>query len=278
MIDSHCHLHYPYDGRGIDAIVADANAAGITDLVTIGVDLDHLEAIEKISDQFPRVVHTVGVHPHDTEACNTPGVDALGQLRSRAKHPKCRAIGEIGLDYFYEHSNREIQKDWLQKQLDLALELRLPVVIHARDGKPKMSADGRLLPGAEADLLDRLIPYAKRVNRGSTPFVGAIHCFTGTEPFARTCIEAGFLISFSGVLTFKNAEDLRGIARRLPLESLLIETDAPYLAPVPMRGKKCEPAMIVHTARVLAECKGVSLDEVDRVTSENARILFNLGS
>ena len=259
MIDSHCHLHYDYAPKGVDTLISEARDAGVSHLVTVGVDLDTMDAIQKTSERFDNVVHTVGVHPHEATTLSDEGLE---RLRKAAAHPKCRAIGEVGLDYYYEHSPREAQMQWMERQLDLAVELGLPVVIHGRD--------------AEADLLSLLTPYAKKSRTTKErPFVGALHCFTASYEFGKACLDLGFVISFSGILTFKTASDLRISAQKFPLDRLMVETDSPYLAPIPMRGKRCEPAMVLHTARVLADVKGVELAELDRVTSATTRSLFN---
>ena len=256
LIDSHCHLNYDYAPKSADDLVREASEAGVVALVTIGTDIDSIRAVADISERHPNVYHTVGVHPHDA---NTIADGHLELLESAARHPKCRAIGEIGLDYHYDHSPRDVQLRQLQAQLDLALKLQQPIVIHSRDG--------------EEDLLPALREYAARAS-GKVP--GVIHCFTGTQAFGKSCLDLGFLISFSGILTFKKADDLRECARVFPLDRLLVETDSPYLAPIPNRGKKCEPAMVRLTAMKLAEIKGVSLEEVARVTTANARKFFRL--
>ncbi|MCM2278839.1 MAG: TatD family hydrolase [Oligoflexia bacterium] len=257
LIDSHCHLNYDYAPKSVDDLVREAAAAGVGTLLTIGTELATIDQVREISERFPNVFHTVGVHPHEAVTLSAADVE---RLRQAAKHPKCRAIGEIGLDYYYDHSPREIQRDRLERQLALALELGLPVVIHGRD--------------AESDLLAALREYAARVPSGRSP--GVIHCFSGTVEFGRACLALGFHISFSGILTFKTAESLREAAREYPLDRLLVETDAPYLAPVPNRGKKCEPAMVRFTAQKLAELKGLSVAEVARATTENARRVFGI--
>lgn len=255
LIDTHCHLDYEYDGKSDTQLVEEARSAGVETLVTIGVDASSIPRLQALSARFDNVFHTVGVHPHEAGSMSD---DQLALLREAARHPKCRAIGEIGLDYYYQHSPKEAQIARLRQLLDLALEVRLPIIIHSRDG--------------EQDLLPLLEAYAKRVHdEGGGRSPGIIHCFTGTRAFAEACVGLGFYISFSGILTFKNAEDLRESARALPLEKLLVETDSPYLAPVPMRGKKCEPAYVVHTARKLAELKGVSFEELASATTANAR-------
>ncbi|MCM2324807.1 MAG: TatD family hydrolase [Oligoflexia bacterium] len=257
MIDSHCHLNYDYAPKTVDELVREAAAVGVTTLVTIGTGLDTLGEIARISERFENVYHTVGVHPHEASTLAPGDVETL---RQAARHPKCRAIGEIGLDYYYDHSPREVQRERLRLQLDLALELGLPVVVHGRD--------------AEADLLEALTAYAAKVPASRSP--GIIHCFSGTRGFGERCLTLGFSISFSGILTFKTAEELRACARAFPLERLLVETDSPYLAPVPHRGRKCEPHMVRFTAQKLADVKGLSLEEVARATTENARRIFRI--
>jgi TatD DNase family protein len=256
-IDSHCHLNYDYSPKSTEDLVREAQAEGVTHLMTIGTDLTSLPKVVEISEKFPNVHHTVGVHPHDAATIAEGDID---RLRQAAKHPKCRAIGEIGLDTHYEHSPLDVQLVQLRQQLDLALECGLPVIIHSRE--------------AEKEMLEELTRYAAKVAPGIVP--GIIHCFTGTREFGQACIDLGFYISFSGILTFKNALDLRESAKAFPLERLLVETDSPYLAPVPFRGKKCEPRMVKQTGLFLAELKGVDPAEVARVTSENARRVFRI--
>jgi TatD DNase family protein len=258
LIDSHCHLNYDYAPKTADDLIREAKAAGITALVTIGTDLQTISEVQSISEKYEEVYHTIGVHPHDASSLS----DADSELLLRAaKHPKCRGIGEIGLDYHYDNSPREIQKQRLEQQLEIALELAKPIVIHSRDG--------------EEDLLRSLTSYAKRVPTGSIP--GVIHCFTGTEAFGRACLDLGFYISFSGIITFKKADEVRACVAAFPLEKLLVETDSPFLAPIPHRGKKCEPAMVKLTAMKIAEVKGVDLETVARVTTENAKRVFRIG-
>lgn len=257
LIDSHCHLNYDYSPKKPEDLISEAKAAGVRTLLTIGVDPKTLADVQLLSEKFPSVYHTVGFHPHDAISVTD---EDLVALEGAASHPKCRAIGEIGLDYHYNHSPREIQIRRLNEQLEIALRKKLPIIIHSREG--------------EEDLLASLKNYASRLEPAAE--AGVIHCFTGTHAFGQACLDLGFYISFSGILTFKNAEDLRVCARDFPLERLLVETDSPYLAPVPHRGKKCEPSMVRFTAMKLAEIKGIAFEEVARQTTANSRKLFRL--
>lgn len=257
LIDSHCHLNYDYDGKTVADLISDAAANGVSNLVAISVDIETHSEVVAISEKFPNVFHTVGLHPHEGMHWKASDAD---YIRKAAKHPKCRGIGELGLDYYYESSPREQQIAALRAQLELALEVELPIIVHSRD--------------AEADLFPELEAYAKRVKPGNQ--VGVIHCFTGTKDFGQKCIDLGFYISFSGILTFKNAEDLRVAAKSYPLDRILVETDSPFLAPIPFRGKKGEPRMVLETAKKLAEVKGLSFEEVAKATTANSKRLFNL--
>ncbi len=257
LIDSHCHLDFDYSPKTTADLVREAGQAGVGTLITIATDLASLEKVALISENHPQVFHTVGIHPHDTKTLDNEGMDLL---RKAVIHPKCRAIGEIGLDYHYDHSPHDIQKTALELQLNLALETHLPVVIHSRD--------------AESDLLEALTRYAKTAP-ANLP-LGVIHCFTGTRTFGEACLALGFYISFSGILTFKNAAALQASAKAFPLDRLMIETDSPFLAPIPFRGKKCEPSMVKLTAQKLAELKNLPLEEVAHATAANTRRLFGL--
>ncbi len=257
LVDSHCHLNYDFAPKSDLDLVREAEAQGVVALVTIGTEIATIAAVQAISERHPSVFHSVGHHPH--EAVQWKDSD-LQTLREASFHPKCRAIGELGLDYHYDHSDPVSQKRVLELQLGLALERELPVVVHSRE--------------AEDELLEILRAYAAKVPKDRSP--GVIHCFTGTQSFGQSCLDLGFYISFSGILTFKNAEDLRQAARAYPLDRLLVETDSPYLAPVPFRGRKCEPAMVRQTAEKLAEIRGISLDEVAEATTRNSARLFRL--
>jgi TatD DNase family protein len=257
LIDSHCHLNYDYSPKSVEEILKEAGEADVEALVTIGTDLNSIETIQGISEKYSQVYHSIGIHPHD--AATLQDSDLI-RLEKAAQHPKCRAIGEIGLDYHYDHSPREIQQIRLQQQLDLATRLKQPVVIHSREG--------------EADLIQALTSYAKKLGSGQIP--GIIHCFSGTLEFGKKCLDLGFYISFSGILTFKKADEIRTAAQAFPLDRILVETDSPYLAPMPYRGKKCEPSMVKLTALKLAEIRGTSFEEVAQITTANAKRVFRI--
>lgn len=257
LIDSHCHLNYDYAPKTVDDLVREARQADVRAMVTIGTDLPSIEQVRAISEKYPDVYHSVGVHPHDAVTLSDSDSRLLEEA---ALHPKCRAVGEIGLDYHYDHSPREVQRQRLDQQLEIALSVKKPIVIHSREG--------------EDDLLESLTRYARKLSPDKIP--GIIHCFTGTEKFGLACIDLGFYISFSGIITFKKAEDVRVAAAAFPLERLLVETDSPYLAPIPHRGKKCEPSMVKLTALKLAEIKGVSFEELAQVTTRNACRIFDI--
>ena len=256
-IDSHCHLNYDYSPKSIELLLEEAKAIGVTTLVTVATDLSMLDSMVRISETYPQVFHSVGVHPHEAITL-LPG--DLDKIRAASAHPKCRAVGELGLDYHYDHSPRDVQITQLNAQLEVALDVSLPVIIHSRE--------------ADDDLLIALTAYAKRVPTSRSP--GVIHCFSGTDAFGRACLEMGFYISFSGIITFKTADTLRQCAQAFPIDRILVETDSPYLAPAPFRGKKCEPSMVALTGKKLAEIKGLSIEEVARITTQNSRRLFNL--
>jgi TatD DNase family protein len=256
-IDSHSHIEGAEFDADREAVIQRALEAGVEIIVCVGdgeVAADSHAAAFKVADEHSFIYTTVGVHPHEARLLN----DKLcAQLVELAQHPKVIAWGEIGLDYHYDNSLRDVQREAFRRQLRMARERRLPAVIHTRE--------------AEADTLAILDQEWK-----DSGLRGIIHCFTGTRRFAEAAIELGFLISFSGVVTFKNAEDLRDTAKHLPPETILIETDSPFLAPTPHRGKRNEPAYVVETARCVAEARGIELDEFARVTSENFKRLFKL--
>jgi len=257
LIDSHCHLDFDYENKSSDDLISEAQAAGVNSLITIGTDIKSLDKIIPIAEKYSNIFYTAGIHPHDTIDAEANFIE---KIKTASQHSKCVAIGEIGLDFHYDHSPHDVQIKLLKQQLQLALEVKLPVVIHSRE--------------AEKELLKELTQYADPIKEDRSP--GVIHCFTGTKEFAKACIQLGFYISFSGILTFKKSDELRDIAKDLPLDKILVETDSPYLAPVPYRGKKCEPKMVFETAKVLAQTKDISLDELAQATTANTVHLFNL--
>ncbi|MGK5086550.1 TatD family hydrolase [Bdellovibrionota bacterium FG-2] len=257
LIDSHCHLNYDYGAKTAADLVREAGLAGVDTLMAIATDVPTLPQVVAVSEAFPNVFHSAGIHPHEAAAATD---EHLLELEKFARHPKCKAVGEIGLDFYYNLSSHEVQIQRFEQQLEVARQVGLPVVIHCRE--------------AEKQLLSQIQAYCRGLSAGAVP--GVIHCFTGSIEFGKACLELGFYISFSGILTFKTAETLREAARAFPLDRLLVETDAPYLAPMPFRGKKCEPAMVVSTAQKLAETKGVSFEEVCAATRENTIRCFGL--
>ena len=256
LVDSHCHLDYDYEGKDTAQLISDAKSAGVRWLVTIATESGNLEKVREISEKHPSVFHTVGIHPHEASEVDD---QLLLRMEKMATHPRCRAIGEIGLDYYYDHSPRDIQIEAFEKQLEVALKTSQPVVIHTRD--------------AEKDTFDLLNRYVKRCK---LTIPGAIHCFTGTTDFGKQCIDLGFFISFSGIVTFKKSRELQDSAKAFPLQKLMVETDSPFLAPEPKRGRKCEPSMVRHTAEKLAELRQTSLEEIARVTTANAVAFFRI--
>jgi len=247
LVDSHCHLDFAKE-EDRAGIIARARRAGVRTLLTISTKLHEFPTVRAIAESDPDIWCSVGVHPHEAEV-EPAAADALIAL---AQHPKAVGIGETGLDFYYEHSPRERQAQVFRTHLIAARETGLPVIVHTRDADPETIA-----------ILEEEKPQA-----------GVIHCFSTGRALAERAVALGFYISISGIATFKNAQALRDIIRDLSLERLLVETDAPYLAPVPMRGKTNEPAYVVHTAKLVAELKGVTPDELARVTTENFFRLF----
>lgn len=253
LVDSHCHLDFPDFAAELDAVVGRARAAGIGRLVTISTRVKRHGQVLAIAERFPEVFCSVGTHPN--HAHEEPDIDA-NALTVIAKHPKVVAIGEAGLDYFRNTSPREAQAAGLRHHIAAARETGLPLVIHSRD--------------CDADMARIL-----KEESGKGAFPAILHCFTGGRDLAFTAIELGHYVSFTGILTFKTSDALRAIAAALPADRIMVETDAPYLAPLPYRGKRNEPAYVAETAKVLADARGVSADEIARQTTENFFRLFN---
>jgi len=253
LVDSHCHLDFPDFRDELDAVVARAKAAGIGRLVTISTRVRKLDGLLAITDRFPEVYCSVGTHPHNAhEELDIKAADLVGY----ARHPKVVAIGEAGLDYHYDNSPVDKQEQGLRQHIAAARETGLPLVIHSREADEHMT---RVLKD--------------EMREGAFPAV--LHCFTGGRDLAFGAIDMGLYVSFTGILTFKNSADLRAIAKDLPADRILVETDSPYLAPMPYRGKRCEPAYVVETAKMLAETRGVPPAEIARQTTENFFRLFN---
>lgn len=252
LVDSHCHLDFPDFAEERDAVVARARAAGVTHMLTISTRIRRFPEILAIAERHDEVFCSVGTHPHEADAEAGIGADELIAL---TRHPKVVAIGEVGLDYFYEHGSRPAQKAGFAAHIAAARATGLPLIVHTRD--------------ADADTTEIL---TREMAAGA--FSGVLHCFTGGPELARAAVALGFHISFSGILTFKKSEALRAIAAELPADRVLVETDAPFLAPGKHRGKRNEPAFVVETARVLAEARGVSVEEIARQTTENFFRLF----
>jgi len=253
LVDSHCHLDFPDFADDLDAIVARAEAAGIGRIVTISTRVKRIDALLAIAARFPNVYCSVGTHPH--QADEEDGIPA-DELSALTKHPKVVALGEAGLDYFYQHGSREAQERGFRVHIAAARATGLPLVIHTREADDDC---GRILD--------------EEMAKGA--FKAVLHCYTGGHALAKKAIGLGLSISFTGILTFKNSQSIRDIAAELPTDRIMVETDAPYLAPGKFRGKRNEPSFVVETAKVLAETRGVSLEEISRQTTENFFKLFD---
>lgn len=255
MIDSHCHIDPAYFPEGPDVALERARAAGVSGFVAIGVgqDLTQARHVVEVAARRSDVWAAVGVHPHDAKVLDAPMEE---ELRRLARAHKVVALGEIGLDYHYMHSPREVQQAVFRRLVGMARELRLPIVVHTREA----AADTLAILEAE----------------GARDVGGIIHCFSEDRPFAERALDLDFDLSFSGIVTFKNARAIHEVAAWAPRERILIETDSPYLAPVPLRGKPCEPSYIVHTARRVAELRGTSFEDLAAQTSENVRRRLSL--
>ncbi|MBI1997162.1 MAG: TatD family hydrolase [Deltaproteobacteria bacterium] len=255
LIDSHAHIQGKEYAGEVEAVIARAREAGVEKIIAVGGAGDMSSNTEAVglAKCFPGVYATVGMHPHDAKDV---GAEELQELKSLAAEPKVIAVGETGLDYYYDHSPREVQRRVFGQFIQLARETDLPVVVHERDAAQDV-----------ADLLR---------TEGAGKLRGVIHCFTGNYEAARAYLDLGFYISFTGIITFKNAEALRDVVRNVPLERMLVETDSPYLTPVPHRGKRNEPAYVRYVGETIASVKALSLDEVARLTTENVRKLFGI--
>ena len=253
LIDSHCHLDFPEFAAELPEVIARAHAAGVGRMITISTRVAKYDVYRAIAEAQEAVWFSVGTHPH--QAHEEPDI-SVEQLVALASHPRCVAIGEAGLDYHYDKSPRDVAEIVFRRHIDAARRTGLPLVIHSRDADEDMA---RIL----------------RDEMGKGAFTALLHCFTSGRELAMTGLELGLYVSFSGVLTFKNSQELRDLVRDVPLDRLLVETDAPFLAPVPHRGKRNEPSFVAETARVLAQAKGVNFSEVAEKTTANVLRAFN---
>ena len=255
LIDSHAHIQgNEYDGE-VEAVIERARGAGVEKIIAVGGAGDMSSNTDAIAlaDSFPDIYATVGMHPHDAKDVGTEELSALSELTA---HPKVVAVGETGLDYYYNHSPRDMQRRVFSQFIRIARQTGLPIVVHERDATKDA-----------AELLR---------SEGAGELRGVIHCFTGNYEAACAYLDLGLYLSFTGIITFKNAESLRDVVRKVPLEHMLIETDSPFLTPVPHRGKRNEPAYVRFVAETVAIVRGISLEQVARITSANAQNLFEI--
>lgn len=254
LVDSHCHLDFPDFADELDAVVERARAAGVGRMVTICTYLSRFDRILAVAERYDDIYCSLGVHPHQAfEEFANVTVEGLVEL---SKHPKVIGLGETGLDYFYDKSPRDVQQESFRRHIRAAAETGLPLIIHTRD--------------ADDDTM-RIV----REETAGAPVKGLLHCFSSGRQLAEDALDYGFSLSLSGIVTFKKSEDLRAIVRDVPLDRILVETDAPYLAPIPFRGKRNEPAYVAHTAACVAEVKGVPAAEMARISTDNFFRLFD---
>jgi len=252
LVDSHCHLDFPDFAPEREAVLERARAAGVKHFLTIGTGLSRFPGVRAVAESAPDIDCTVGIHPHDAALEPLAGP---GPLLKESRHEKVVGFGESGLDYYYNHSPREAQIRNFRVHIAAAREAKLPLVVHTRDAED-----------------DTIAILSDEQGRGA--FSGVIHCFTGSSRLARAALELGLYISVSGIATFKKSDELRATIKDIPLDRLLVETDAPFLAPQPVRGKRNEPAFVVHTAEMLAGLKGVAPDKLADITTANFFRLF----
>ena len=252
LIDSHCHLDFDALAGDIDGVLSRAAAVGVTGMVTISTRVENFSTYAAIAERYSNVWCSVGTHPHNADQELHIQTEDLVRLSA---HPRCVAIGEAGLDYFYDNAPREAQATGLRRHIAASRITGLPLVIHSRKCDDDMAAILR-----------------EETGQGAFPFV--LHCFTAGQDLARTALDLGGYISFSGIITFKNAEDIREVAKFVPADRYLVETDAPYLAPIPHRGESNEPSFVRHTAEKVAEVRGLSLEALGAETTANFARLF----
>ena len=253
VVDTHCHLDMISSGDDIDTAIIRAAACGVTPIITVGIDIASSKKAIRLAAQYDSVYATVGIHPHNVQELSDRSYVELEKL---CRAPKVVAYGEIGLDYVKQYAPKDVQLEHYGRQVDLAKKMGLPLVIHDRE--------------AHADILHVLN------NKAPFPAGGVMHCFSGDWHFALQVLDLGFIISIPGVVTFTKAAAMQEVAQKVPLDKLILETDAPFLAPEPLRGKKNIPEYVLHTAQKIAELRGLSLGELARTTTENALKLFNI--
>ena len=260
LIDTHCHLNLGQYETDQDTVIENALKAGVSQILTPGVSLESFSSAQSLHERYPKIFRTaVGIHP--TEAAQlTP--EAVDFFAAQCPRPQVVAVGETGLDYYWDSCPEDVQQYSLREHIRLAKAQRLPLILHIRDKKDSQRAYDDVL---------RILQEENARTIG-----GVMHCFSGTLAFAKAVIAENFKVAFGGVLTFKSARDLQAVARELPLEHILLETDSPWLCPEPHRGQRNEPAYVAHVARKLADLRGCDLETVARVTTANARQLFKL--
>lgn len=257
FVDSHCHLNFEDFGNDVADVLEAAGKQGISTILNICTKLEEIESIRKIVERSPNLFCTVGIHPHEAEpTLANIDLDELKEwLLTHAGHPKVVGFGETGLDFYYDHSPRDLQRDVFRVHIEASLAQGLPLSVHTRNAE------------------EETIQLLREAGQGRAK--GVLHCFSGTRALAEAALDLGFYISVSGMITFKKAEDIRETVRQVPLDRLLLETDAPFLAPVPFRGKRNEPAFLIYTAEVVSKLKGISLAELAKITTENFFRLFS---
>ena len=252
LVDSHCHLDFPELSAELDEVVARARRAGVRLMITIGTKLTEFDRVRAIAERYDDIYCSVGIHPHEAGAEPEADAERLARL---SEHPKVVAIGETGLDYFYDHSPRDAQARSFRAHVGAARLTGLPVIVHTRDADDDTAAI-----------------LTEEMERGAYP--GLIHCFTSTQQLAERAVDLGLTISLSGIVTFKSAAALQATTSWVPADRLLVETDAPYLAPIPMRGRRNEPAFVIHTAAKVAALRGITVEDLASTTTANVRRLF----
>lgn len=253
IIETHCHLDY-LKAFDLDKIIELSQAAGVEKIITISVDPENMDSVFEIAQKNDGVYFTQGIHPHDAKDCTD---EVFQKIYERKHHPKMLAVGEIGLDYHYNNSPKEIQLEVFRKHLEIAIELDKPVVIHSRD--------------ADEDMVQILEHYAPSMKRK-----GVIHSFTSSEELAKKALELGFYLGFNGIITFKNAQNVRDIVKITPIEKILVETDSPFLTPVPNRGKENNPSNLPYIIEKIANIKSMTKNEIADITYKNALELFKI--